>query len=187
MIPGVDISIIGFEDVCLRVFFYYIVIFAGPREIGFPIKGVRAFLGLKKSPVNAVDIEVVIAAAGIRHAHVTLAIAGKNIAEHGVMPASIASFAFVRPGIILACPQVNLVEFAGALIAEQGEIQIRLTVHFAEKEPEGVLGIVRMAAPAAADAQAAIYLKSLAAIGIEQLDRCRSFPFQAAAKGVHVN
>ena len=53
----------------------------------------------------------------------------------------------------------------------------------AEEQTEGVLGIVRAAAEAAANTQAGVDLKSGRAVGIDQLDARRSLPGIAVAAG----
>ncbi|OQC29734.1 MAG: hypothetical protein BWX70_01510 [Verrucomicrobia bacterium ADurb.Bin070] len=151
----------------------------GRREIG-----IAAFLGLVEAPVLAVDVEMVVAAARVGHAHLALGVAREGLAHEGVEIAVLKC-----PRVILRGAQVDLVELGGAFAVEERETQLARAVVRAEKKAQRVLGIVDAAAERAADANSRVdvELGGRAARRIDQFDRDRPLPADAVVAGIGVD
>ncbi len=107
---GGDVARVGRLDV--------VPIFARSAQVALRIVDIAALLGLVKPPVLAIDVEMVEAAASIGHLHVPLGIAGKSLADEGII-----GIAAAGPGPGLGGAQVNPLEFIGALILKKRKLQ----------------------------------------------------------------
>ena len=143
---------------------------------------VHALLGLVESPVDAVDEEVVVAAAVVRLAHRALGVAREAFVDERV-----AVFV-VRPGVVLGRTEVDLLEFVGAFVAEQRMLQRAHAVLAAEEEAERVLRMLRAAAERAADAQSRRNGELVRRVHrIDLLDHRLALPDASVARRVHVD
>src|SRR5262249_35315311 len=129
--------------------------------------GLGALIGVEEAPVLAVDVEVVEVAALALPAHGQLGVARELVAQAGEAGAPVEA-----PGVVLGGAQVGVVEAGGgAVAAHDGVIEGGVAVIVAEIEVEGVLGVVALAAVAAADADAGVGLDvGGGAVGVEELD-----------------
>src|SRR5262249_47731362 len=127
--------------------------------------GIGPFVDVVEPPVEAVDVEMIEGPVRRGLAQDELRVAAEDVARAGH-----DGVALEGPRIILHRAQVELVEGIRSLGAEQRVVQLVRAVVLAEEEPEGVLRIVSAAAISAADAQAAVDLKTLRAVGIDEFD-----------------
>ena len=122
-----------------------------------------------------------IAARG-RFAHRELKVAVELVAEEYA-----AQVAGQAPGIILRATQVDVVESLRAFLPEERIFQFAFAVLRAEKETEGVLGIHRHAAEPAANSHAAIDLKALRSVRINQFQRAGALRLLAVLPCIGIN
>ena len=139
-------------------------------------------MSLVQSPVLSVNVQVIVTTARVRVSHLSLQIAGVNIAHERV-----AAVTAERPAVVLRGPQVHTVELIDAFLAKQGEMQLAGAVFVTEEEAKRVFGIVAVATVTTAESQASINLKVRRAVGIDQLQRDGAFPGDAVVAGVRVD
>ena len=143
--------------------------------------GVAALLGLVQTPVLPVQIEMVIAAAGVGHAHVPLRIARERFTDEGLFSAVLEG-----PGVVLRSAEIHLLELGHAFVIKEREAQSAFAVIGAKEEAEGVFRVTHAAAVSASDAQTGVdmELKVGAANGVDQLDGDRALPGDAVVAGL---
>ena len=112
----------------------------------------------------AVDVEMVVTAAGVGLLHIALHIARENIAEERV-----AAIALERPRVVLSRSEVDTLKLIDPFLFEERVFELRLAVLAAKEEPKGVFRVTTAAAEAAPNPDARIDLESGAAIGIDQV------------------
>ena len=158
-----------------------VVIVVVAAQIRLAVVLLGSLLGLIKSPVLAVDVQVVIAAAGVGLAHVPLQVAGVDVEQKRHLGARLK-----RPGVVLHGAQVELAKLIDAFVAEQRIIEPLVAVLLAEEKPKGVLGVTAAGAEVAARANPGVDLKARSAVGMDQLNRGGALPGLALSTGVHV-
>ena len=148
---------------------------------------VAALLRLVEAPVVSVDEQVVVAAPRVELAHVALRVAREHLMDEGVL--LVGAVGSVRPGVVLRSAQVDLLELARALVAEERELERPVAVVIAEEETERVLRVLRVAAERAADADAARRGESVGVVRrVDLLHHRGALPFASVARlGVHVD
>ena len=162
----------------------HVVVVVHVAVVALGVVAVHALLRLVHAPVDAVDEEVVVAAAVVRLAHVALRVAREALLDEGERV-----HVAVRPRVVLRRAQVDLLELVGPLVAEERELELAHAVLAAEEEAERVLGIGRPAAVRAADADARgdAELLRRAVHRVDLLDHRRALPPLAVALRVHVD
>ena len=170
---GVVAGLRGAHDVVVR---------RGALSVALGVVLVHALLGLVQTPVDAVDEEVVVAAAVVALAHVALAVAREDLVYER-LPSAV-----VRPGVVLLGAEVDLLEFTHAFVAEERVLERAHAVLAAEEKAERVLRIARAAAEGAADADAGRHVEFVRGIRrVDLLDLDRTLPFAAVSGRVHVD
>ena len=70
-------------------------------------------------PVLAVYVKVVVPASCIRVSHQALYVSGEDFSNHSILAVAVAG-----PGIVLTASHVDVFEFIGAFVFEQGEPEL---------------------------------------------------------------
>ena len=83
------------------------------------------------------------------------------------------------PRVVLECSQVEIVKRPSTGVAEEWKIQFGRAVGVAKEQPEGVLGIVRTPTETATDSDAAVDLKTLCAVRLDEFDGAGAFGLAA--------
>ena len=104
----------------------------------------------------AVQVEVIVATAGILLTHRTGGITADDVAHEVVFCPVVPRG---HPVIILRGSQINLVKFLDAFGLEQGIFEFSFPVFIAEKQTERMLRVLIVSAPTAPDTQAGIDVK----------------------------
>ena len=156
MPPGdvVPFGDLGAADVA-QARLHDVVVVLVAAEVGLAVELLDALLGHVDAPVDAVDVEMMVAAAGVLAPHVALRVAAEDFADERVLGVAVA-----RPGVVLLGPQIEHVELVGPFVAEQRILELRVAVVAAEIEAEGVLRIEVVAAVAAANPQADVHFEA---------------------------
>ena len=145
--------------------------------------GIDALFAVIEAPVLAVDVEMIVIAAGGGLAERAHEIARENVADEVRIRAG-----EIGPRVILRGAQVHHVVLGGAVVAEELIAEFSAAVLVAEEEAEGVLGVVAVAREVAADAKAAVLLEAgLRGVGIDQLHAARALPGVAIVVGIHID
>ncbi len=90
--------------------------------------------------------------------------------------------------VVGAATKNNRVKFIDCIISEQLVSQLGPTIDSLEKKTEGILpGVAKRPEPPTLNADSAVGLESLLAIGIDQLNRTRPFPRNTSSRRIGVN
>src|SRR4051812_17800546 len=99
---------------------------------------------------------------------------------HPLITQVIAPMAFlatpVQPGVVAAGSEDQGFKLMHSTSVKEGKVQATL-IAFVKNQPQGVFGaLLGPPVPAALDANATVFLKTRAVIGVNQFNRSRTFP-----------
>ena len=166
------------------VHFDYIVVFLDAPEVGFGKACFGAFLRLEEPKIYTIEVEVIVAAAGVGLAHVALGIAVEDVA---IIGAQMGHLRPLVPTVLLRGTQIDFIELIDAFVAEQWILQFSCAVLVSEEQAEPMFRVPPLTTVTAADSHAGIYLESLAAVRVDEFDGGGPFPSGSLLCGVRVD
>ena len=99
----------------------------------------------------------------------------------------IGSVTFTTPRIVLCCAKVKMFKSVNALIAMYRKIQLGIAILTAEEQTKRVLRVTFSTTKPTSNSNPSIDLKSVTAIGIQQLNRSRTLPLATTLAWIFVD